>query len=112
MFEDVCDDWHIDAERKVTARMEKLRVKHGYEKIDTGIKPDEDDLERILEGKERDLVLAAELGKSLLAKNEELNKQNKTIARECLEKLQVIILLCLKYFISLVHALLQILTHL
>ena len=94
MFEDVFDDWHIDAERKVTDRMEKLRVKHGYEKIDKEIEPDEDDLERILEGKERDLVLAAELGKSLLAKNEELNKKNKTIARECLEKLQVIDDLC------------------
>lgn len=42
-----------------------------------------------LEQKERDLVLAAELGKALLDKNEELSKQNELIAEEFSLKLEV-----------------------
>ncbi len=42
-----------------------------------------------LEQKERDLVLAAELGKALLDKNEELSRQNERIAEEFSQKLEV-----------------------
>ncbi len=42
-----------------------------------------------LEQKERDLVLAAELGKVLLDKNEELSRQNERIAEEFSSKLEV-----------------------
>ena len=42
-----------------------------------------------LEQKERDLVLAAELGKVLLDKNEELSRQNERIAEEFSLKLEV-----------------------
>ena len=42
-----------------------------------------------LEQKERDLVLAAELGKALLDKNEELSRQNERIAEEFSVKLEV-----------------------
>ena len=42
-----------------------------------------------LEQKERDLVLAAELGKVLLDKNEELSRQNERIAEEFSFKLEV-----------------------
>ncbi|TRY70904.1 hypothetical protein TCAL_17256 [Tigriopus californicus] len=41
-----------------------------------------------LEQKERDLVLAAELGKALLDKNEELSKQNERIAEDFSIKLE------------------------
>ena len=44
---------------------------------------------RKLEQKERDLVLAAELGKVLLDKNEELSRQNERIAEEFSFKLEV-----------------------
>ena len=39
--------------------------------------------------KERDLILAAELGKALLEKNEDLSKQNEKIAEEFSQKLEV-----------------------
>ena len=42
-----------------------------------------------LEQKERDLVLAAELGKALLDKNEDLSRQNERIAEEYSMKLEV-----------------------
>ncbi len=42
-----------------------------------------------LEQKERDLMLAAELGKALLDKNEELSRQNERIAEEYSSKLEV-----------------------
>ena len=46
-----------------------------------------------LEIKEKDLMLAAELGNILLIKNEELRNQYETIRREMLAKLEVISLL-------------------
>ena len=42
-----------------------------------------------LQQKERDLILAAELGKALLEKNEDLSKQNEKIAEEFSQKLEV-----------------------
>ena len=42
-----------------------------------------------LQAKERDLILAAELGKALLEKNEELSKQNEKIAEDFSQKLEV-----------------------
>ncbi|KAK3912190.1 Bicaudal D-related protein-like protein [Frankliniella fusca] len=43
-----------------------------------------------LQRKEKDLILAAELGKALLEKNEELSRQNERIAEEFSQKLEVI----------------------
>ena len=43
----------------------------------------------ILQNKDKDLVLAAELGKALLEKNEELSKENERIAEEFSHKLEV-----------------------
>ena len=45
---------------------------------------------RMLAGKERDLILAAELGKALLLKNEELSRKNEQMAEEYSFKLEVI----------------------
>ena len=42
-----------------------------------------------MQQKERDLILAAELGKALLEKNEELSKQNEKIAEDFSQKLEV-----------------------
>ena len=42
-----------------------------------------------LQQKERDLILAAELGKALLEKNEDLSKQNEKIAEDFSQKLEV-----------------------
>ncbi len=43
----------------------------------------------VLEQKERDLLLAAELGKALLEKNEELSTQNEKMAEDFSRKLEV-----------------------
>ena len=85
------DDWHPGAERRVMNKMEKWREKYGYQRSDEVIEASrENDILNILEAKERDLILAAELGKSLLEKNEELSNQNERIAEEFSQKLEVI----------------------
>ena len=48
-----------------------------------------------LQQKERDLILAAELGKALLEKNEDLSKQNEKIAEDFSQKLEASIHTCL-----------------
>ena len=50
---------------------------------------DEDDIRMQLIQKEKDLILAAELGKALLAKNEELNEANERMADEFSKRLEV-----------------------
>ena len=89
------DDWHPGAERRVINKMEKWREKYEYQRSDEVIEASreicENDILSILEAKERDLILAAELGKSLLVKNEELSKQNERIAEEFSQKLEVIL---------------------
>ena len=54
----------------------------------SGGDPDADIHAQLL-AKERDLILAAELGKALLEKNEDLSKQNEKIAEEFSQKLEV-----------------------
>ena len=87
---DADDDWHTGAERQVMNKMEKWREKYGYkgigEVMDDSSALSENDILNIVEAKERDLILAAELGKALLEKNEELIKQNERIAKEFSEK--------------------------
>jgi len=71
--------------------MEKWREKYRYEE-EMGCTSDlnGNDILNILEAKERDLILAAELGKALLEKNEELSQQNEKIAKDFSEKLEVL----------------------
>ena len=49
----------------------------------------EADIYSLLEQKERDLLLAAELGKALLEKNEELSNVNEKMAEDFSAKLEV-----------------------
>ena len=49
----------------------------------------EDDVYGQLAQKERDLVLAAELGKALLERNDELERRNEQIADEFAHKIEV-----------------------
>ena len=58
---------------------------------------------RMLAGKERDLILAAELGKALLLKNEELSRKNEQMAEEYSFKLEVIHLFIYS-FIQYIHS--------
>ena len=50
----------------------------------------QDELYEKLENQEKDLMLAAELGKALLDKNEEISRQGEAIVLEYLQKLEVI----------------------
>jgi coiled-coil domain-containing protein 64 len=54
----------------------------------SSLDPDED-IYVLLAQKERDLLLAAEIGQALLEKNEELSKQNEKIAEDFSKKLEV-----------------------
>lgn len=50
---------------------------------------DPEDVYGQLQQKEKDLILAAELGKVLLEKNEELSRQNERLAEDYSNKLEV-----------------------
>ena len=87
------DGVQSDVETKVMYKMEKWRDRYGYSSkkrvIEENSDIHENDLLILLEAKEKDLILAAELGKSLLESNEELSKQNERIAEIFSEKLEV-----------------------
>ena len=87
------DDLQSNVETKVINKMEKWRDRYGYSSNDMVIKENsnihEKDIFILLEAKEKYLILAAELGKSLLERNEELSKQNERIAENFAEKLEV-----------------------
>lgn len=69
--------------------MEGLPAKSG-DTTENRIKEDNlEDLYKKLESQENDLVLAAELGKALLDKNEEISKERESIVVEYLQKLEV-----------------------
>lgn len=57
----------------------------------------EQDLWKQLQKKESDLVLAAELGKALLEKNEELTKQQEKLVEEYSTKLEVCLSISIKF---------------
>ena len=88
------DNWHVGDERQVMERMERWRDKNVYRRSEDFMEDvsvvQESDILDLLDSKEKNLILAAELGRSLLEKNGELFKQNKTIAKECSVKLEVI----------------------
>lgn len=50
---------------------------------------EQNDMQEQLRQKESDLILAAELGKALLDKNEELSRRNEKITEEYSQKLEV-----------------------
>ena len=54
-----------------------------------GSSSDREDIYAQLAQKERDLILAAELGKALLEKNQELSKRNECLTEEYSQKLEV-----------------------
>ena len=56
---------------------------------DEGISSQGDDVYTQLAQKERDLILAAELGKALLEKNEALTRQNEQLNEEYTQKFEV-----------------------
>jgi hypothetical protein len=61
-----------------------LQARHSMDHEDAA-----QDASELLKQRERDLVLAAELGKALLERNQELTKQAETLAEEYSSKLEV-----------------------
>lgn len=57
--------------------------------MEPSVDPEDLDVYAQLQQKEKDLILAAELGKALLEKNEELSRQNEKIAEDYSQKLEV-----------------------
>ena len=57
--------------------------------ISSGVDPSQQDIYAQLAQKEKDLVLAAELGKALLGKNEDLARQNEKLQDDFSQRLEV-----------------------
>lgn len=73
-----------------TAKNVESGVFSGQESIvNVNSDAENEDIYGLLEQKERDLLLAAELGKALLEKNEELSQQNEKMAEDFSQKLEV-----------------------
>lgn len=58
--------------------------------LEPSAEPEDLDVYAQLQKKEKDLILAAELGKALLEKNEELSRQNEKIAEDFSQKLELL----------------------
>lgn len=58
--------------------------------VEPSVDPENLDVYAQLQQKEKDLILAAELGKALLEKNEELSRQNEKIAEDYSQKLELL----------------------
>ena len=84
------DDFLYEMESRPQNRGSSLGPTTPMAAAESGVFSEENsDMYAQLEQKERDLVLAAELGKVLLDKNEELSRQNERIAEEFSLKLEV-----------------------
>ncbi|XP_022085835.1 BICD family-like cargo adapter 1 isoform X2 [Acanthaster planci] len=60
----------------------------GVDKMDEAGSPQQEDLCAQLEQKEKDLILAAELGKALLERNEELTRRQEQMQQELVDKME------------------------
>ena len=77
-----------DSNNDLMESAELLAVKNEDSKVS--------DVQTLLAHKERDLILAAELGKALLEKNEDLSQQNEKMAEDFSKQLEV--RLCCQHF--------------
>ena len=73
-----------------SAGLKRSNVESGvFSGHESNVSDHDQNLYGMLEQKERDLLLAAELGKALLEKNEELSNNNEKMAEEFSSKLEV-----------------------
>lgn len=85
--------WRLEGlvtEPAITIFIQVMTVIYILQPTNNGFLIAEIDIYNQLQQKERDLILAAELGKALLEKNEDLSKQNEKIAEDFSQKLEVI----------------------
>lgn len=69
--------------------LEDLIFETEAREAENGVNNEDMDVYAQLQQKEKDLILAAELGKALLEKNEELTKQFKELTEESNRKIEV-----------------------
>ena len=88
------DSWgpgleHEPPGSEVMAKKSNLVESGVFSGQESNVSEAEADIYALLEQKERDLLLAAELGKALLEKNEELSQTNEKMAEDFSSKLEV-----------------------
>ena len=82
--------WGISDDSVMASASSAKRVESGvFSGQESNVSETAEDIYGLLEQKERDLLLAAELGKALLEKNEELSTTNERMAEEFSQKLEV-----------------------
>ena len=77
----------MTADHPLTAKDDDIEEKMG--KNEEKMSEEVTDVRALLAQKEKDLILAAELGKALLEKNEDLSQQNEKMAEEFSKQLEV-----------------------
>ena len=77
----------MTADHLLTAKDDDIEEKMG--KNEEKMSEEVTDVRALLAQKEKDLILAAELGKALLEKNEDLSQQNEKMAEEFSKQLEV-----------------------
>ena len=97
------DSWGMTTSEDAVMATSKAQVRSNVESgvfsgQESNVSESENDIYGLLEQKERDLLLAAELGKALLEKNEELSQQNEKMAEDFSHKLEVGIFYILCYY--------------
>ena len=78
----------MTADHLLTAKDDDIEEKMGKNE-DEKMSEEVTDVRALLAQKEKDLILAAELGKALLEKNEDLSQQNEKMAEEFSKQLEV-----------------------
>ena len=78
----------MTADHPLTAKDDDIEEKMGKNE-DEKMSEEVTDVRALLAQKEKDLILAAELGKALLEKNEDLSQQNEKMAEEFSKQLEV-----------------------
>jgi coiled-coil domain-containing protein 64 len=82
------DDFHYEMETRPQNRLNGLVAAATESGVFSAVTEENSDVYVQLEQKERDLMLATELGKVLLDKNDELSRMNERIAEEYSHKLE------------------------
>ena len=84
------DDYIYELENRTRSESKLNKSFENPELTDSAMNKSDENLLSQLQQKEKDLILAAELGKALLDRNEELSRANEKITEEYSHKLEVI----------------------
>ena len=94
------DDYIYELENRTRSEFNSNKSSEIKDQTDRGMGESDENLLTQLQQKEKDLILAAELGKALLDRNEELSRANEKITEEYSHKLEVINILLILFPIN------------